>query len=188
MCLAAVERLRSPHGRAIRGGRLAGKTGEVLLDRLEFSQRATELLAFVDVSDGQRERRIERTGYLAGAGECHCEITLDRLGARHDQRGQVDAERVVSRKAEHGQRVEPIAAEAALSLGNKQQGKPQFIDPRAVDFLGCVGTEFGEQGVGHFGQHAPAFIHRSPSPRAMMPFTISRVPPRSEKLGLTCRR
>ena len=47
---------------------------------------------------------------------------------------------------------------------------------------------FAQQPLGQVADHRCQLVHRSPNPRAMIPRSTSRVPPRREKQGANCSR
>jgi hypothetical protein len=95
-----------------------------------------------------------------------------------------------SGQARHREQVLAVAAEAARRLGHKQTGEGRIVHraPQFVEGSAVAAGEVGEQPVGHLGDQGKALAHLSPSPLAMMPRRISRVPPRREKDGETCSK
>ena len=116
--------------------------------------------------------------------------------ARHDRLGQGDRGGVTSGRAHDDVGVAPGAAGAAARLRHEGQREPalferapELVRPaallRRLDQL--LGGEIGEEPADSVGEEGPE-VHRSPSPRAMMPRSTSRVPPRRENDGARCTR
>ena len=87
--------------------------------------------------------------------------------------------------AHDSEEVGPVTAKAARRLVQEEDAKARFVDglPNLVEpGVGAV----REYSVRRFEQHALDVTHLNPSPLAMIPRMISRVPPRSENDGEVC--
>ncbi len=186
--VTAIERLCRTHRSAIGRCRFAGKARQRLLYGLEFSQWPAELLAFIGIGDRQGQRRVQSARNLTGAGKGHCQLGVCYCCPLHDELRQVDAKGVIAGQAKDCQRIEPGAAEAALRFGNQKVWQSELFQPSNVTLDSGCRTHSREKRIDHFSQHAARVTHLRPNPRAIIPRMISRVPPRSEKLGLTCSR
>src|SRR5207244_6712632 len=114
-----------------------------------------------------------------------------------DRLGQRQRDRVTPSGAHHYIGVGPRPAGAALRFRNDRQGQAVLLDrpPQGLRPLALLrgldevlGHAVREQTRDDVAEDRPQLVHRRPSPRAMMPRRISRVPPRSENDGARCTR
>src|SRR5688572_19880734 len=114
---------------------------------------------------------------------------------RHDRFRERHGRGVAAGGADHDMGVEPRPAGAPRTLGHERHREtalferaPELLGPHAL--LGrldeLLGDEIGEEPGDGIREERAELAHRSPSPRAMIPRSTSRVPPRSENDGATC--
>src|SRR5207244_10660699 len=127
----------------------------------------------------------------------HVQPRLGQNPRADDRLGERQRDRVAAGRAHDDVGITPRAAGAALRFGEQRQRQAILLDrlPEAVGPLALLGGledvfrhEIGEETCDNVTEDGPQLVHRSPSPLAMMPRRISRVPPRSENDGARCMR